>query len=287
MRLEKGCVIEGRWNRRAYEILKKLGEGGLGAVFLTRCMDDGQKYAIKVFDNLMSAAREYRLFKEFSYMEYIPRVYELDDMLSYQASFIVMEYIQGDNLRDFLKGCVLEAKSIIGLSVVFLRLFKEFHKKGYVFADIKPENIMVDREKKLLRFVDVGGLTKMGSGVVEYTPWYDRASWGCGLRRADETYDLFGIGIILLELLYGKRHPPDKKALKKLLLGAKNRSSGLFYIIQMCLNGTDVDKILNYAYTIYSRGDFAAKVDMALNVLLVIGVVFLFLFLMIWYNNII
>ncbi|SHF12081.1 serine/threonine protein kinase [Caldanaerobius fijiensis DSM 17918] len=287
MRIREGDIIKGRWSKKSYEVIKKLGEGGLGIVFLTKCMDDGQKYAVKVFDNVMNAAREYRLLKEFSHLQYIPYVYGLDDMLSGQAGFIVMEYIHGDNLQSFLKCYKLSVKNVIGISVVLLKLLGEFHKKGYAYADLKPENIMIDKNKKLLRIVDIGGLMKFGMGVKEYTPRFDRASWGYGLRKADRAYDLFGLGILLLELLSGRRCNPDRCELKDLLRNIKFTSPVVYNIVEMCFKGEDVNRVFDYAYSNYKKENMAAaKIDKFLNIFLTVGLVFLFLFVLIWYNTI-
>lgn len=288
MKIKAGDIIRGRWNKKSYLVIKKIGEGGLGSVFLTRCLEDGQEYAVKLFSNMMNAAREYRLFKEFSHVQCIPHIYELDDVLSpEQSGFIVMEYVHGDNLRDVLKNCRFTLRNVIGFAVVLLKVFGEFHRKGYVYTDIKPENIMIDRDKKLLRIVDIGGLVKVHMGVKEYTPRYDRASWGYGSRKADEAYDLFGLGILLLELLSGEKYNPDKFILRNLLSRARSISPVACTLIEMCLKGEDINRIFAYAYSNYEKENVtAARIDKFLNIFLAVSLVFLFLFILIWYNTI-
>src|SRR5699024_2740420 len=86
-----------------------------------------------------------------------------------------------------------------------LKQLEELHKIGYVFGDLKSENIIVTDKPVKIRLIDVGGMTKIGRSVKEYTNFFDRAYWRLGKRLAEPSYDLFAVTMVLLTVFYPRK----------------------------------------------------------------------------------
>ena len=76
------------------------------------------------------------------------------------------------------------------------------HQSGWIFGDLKLDNLIVMTNPSRLRWVDVGGTTQKGRAIKEYTEFYDRGYWQLGTRRAEESYDLFALTMVFLHLFY-------------------------------------------------------------------------------------
>jgi len=114
-----------------------------------------------------------------------------------------MEYIHGPDLLTFL-----QQKGKAWSVVLFLQLLNDLHKlheNGWVFGDLKPENLIVTGRAPKIRCIDVGGTTIQGRAIKEFTEFYDRGYWGLGTRKADPGYDLFAVAMIMINTAYPKR----------------------------------------------------------------------------------
>lgn len=201
--LKKGEILQGKWCKNQYKIIKKIGEGGTGTVYLVQDMKNSMQYALKLTQDSVSINREYQLLNKFSKLDFVANVYGIDDteISGEKYYFILIEYIAGTNLKKYTDRVKLNTEIILGIMLIILKGLEEFHKAGYVLVDLKPENMMLDRSKKLLKLIDLGGVVQKGHAIKEFTPAYDRASWKCGERIAEETYDLFAATMILIKFL--------------------------------------------------------------------------------------
>lgn len=113
-----------------------------------------------------------------------------------KLSFYVMEYIEGPLLLRYVneKGeewtPVLISQLLSSLSAI--------HREGWVFGDLKPENLIVTGPPPQIRCIDVGGTTKEGRAIKEYTEFFDRGYWEFGTRKAEPSYDLFSVAMIMV-----------------------------------------------------------------------------------------
>ena len=80
----------------------------------------------------------------------------------------------------------------------------KLHENGWVFGDLKPENLIVTGPPPKIRCIDVGGTTIQGRAIKEFTEFYDRGYWGLGSRKAEPTYDLFAVAMIMINTAYPK-----------------------------------------------------------------------------------
>lgn len=213
-----GTVIEGKWHHNRYTIIKELGFGANGIVYLAQ--SGSQKVALKLSDNGMSITSEVNVLKSFAKVPGSalgPSLLDVDDWINKgrQIPFYVMEYIEGPNLLTFI-----EQKGSAWIEVVILQLLSDLHKlheSGWVFGDLKPENLIVTGPPPRIRCIDVGGTTLQGRAIKEFTEFFDRGYWGLGTRKADPAYDLFAVGMILINIAYPKRFHKTSGDLKQLI----------------------------------------------------------------------
>ncbi|MDF2548324.1 MAG: protein kinase [Anaerosolibacter sp.] len=224
LRFAKGSIIRGKWTQRSYQVLDLLGEGGIGAVFKVQEMVSKEVLALKLSEDLQSITKEYNMLKKFEKLSMVVKVKELDDVdcSGKQLYYMIAECIEGKNLDQYRKENKITIKSILALAMIIGKAFQGFHEENYVFGDMKLENLMVDQKNGKLKIVDLGGVTPVGESIKEFTPTYDRASWGAGLRKADEKYDLFSLCILMAYLLLGNEFPLQEKSVDKLMNKLRN-----------------------------------------------------------------
>ncbi|PKR77515.1 serine/threonine protein kinase [Halalkalibacillus sediminis] len=200
--LSKKQVIVGKWHKQKYEIIQKLGEGSRGSIYLAKY--NRGTVALKISAESSVVTAEVNVLKKLNNVQGVqlgPLLLDVDDMQlrpheSY--SFYVMEYIDGVPVRQWLDSKGFGQIGIIGSQLLF-QLY-HLHLQGYVFGDLKLDNMLVERSTGKLRLLDMGGVTQKGRLVREYTSQYDRGYWGKGSRKAEESYDLFAFVVCMLHL---------------------------------------------------------------------------------------
>jgi len=208
--LSPGYVLAGR-----YQILKVLGEGGMGAVYQARDREVDRTVAIKVIrpeltghpEVLRRFKQELVLARQVTHRNVI-RIFDLN--LAEGLRFITMEYVDGRDLssivRERKKLPVDEAVEIIRQTLMGL---EAAHNEGVVHRDLKPQNIMVDANGRvclmdfgIARSMELAGMTR--TGVLMGTPDYMSPEQAKG-EKADARSDLFTVGVIFYELLTGQQ----------------------------------------------------------------------------------
>ncbi|GGF35600.1 putative serine/threonine-protein kinase YabT [Halobacillus andaensis] len=234
-----GTLVRGKWNHHAYHIVNKLGEGACGVVYL--CEKNGVRYALKVGTESSRLMLEVNMLKKFSKVQGVklgPSFVDVDDWVASNGQtypFYVMEYIKGDSFSTFLRG---KKKEWVGICAMqLLSDLEHLHQAGYVFGDLKTDNLLIADSK--VQWIDVGGVTGIGRAIKEYTEFYDRGYWGYGSRRADPGYDLFAVTMIMLETVYPARFTAHRDAQKTLQDKLKQASLPVEYkrVITDCWQG--------------------------------------------------
>ena len=213
-----GTVISGKWLKNQYKIIKMLGAGANGIVYLAN--HQGQLVAIKISDDYGSIASEMNVLKSFSKVQGSslgPYLFHGDDWewKGECLPFYVMEYIQGDDLLTFIK-----RKGDDWVGILLLQLLanlEHLHNQGWIFGDLKPENLIVMSPSHSIRCIDVGGTTMIGRSVKEFTEFFDRGYWGFGSRKAEPSYDLFAVAMIGINVYYPNRFQKQTDTRKQLL----------------------------------------------------------------------
>jgi len=227
--IRPGTIIKGKWYRQNYPITKKIGSGAVGTVFL--CEANGKQAALKISDNGAQVTTEVNVLKSLQKVQgrrLGPYLLDVDDWIGpggRSFSFYVMEYLKGEPLLSFMQR---GGQAWIG--VFLLQLLEDLeglHQSGWVFGDLKSENLIVVSSPPRVRWVDVGGTTQMGRSIKEYTEFYDRGYWGMGTRKAEASYDLFALTMVVLEICYPKRFKKDGNSAEALLFKKINHAVAL------------------------------------------------------------
>lgn len=206
-----GSKLVGRWTNQSYRLIRFLGEGATGVVYLAKQLPRGPLLALKMSEMPYTISSEVNILKKLgknSRAHMGPKFYHMDDgeLISVRKKiyFYTMEYIEGMSYTKFIE------KNGQKWAVVFLlQLLKHLsvlHQARWSFGDLKVDNIMISSKKQpQVRWFDVGGFTSFGRSIKEYTEFYDQGYWGVGTRQASVQYDLFASSMIFLEAFYPKR----------------------------------------------------------------------------------
>lgn len=214
-----------------YRILRELGAGGMGVVYLAEDTLLKRRVAIKMLNASGNGnghqyrtrlLREARAVSQISH-SHIATIHEFGDTPDGHP-FIVMEFIDGETLADVIKRKALTIQRTIEIISQVAEALSEAHSHGIVHRDIKPSNIAINHrgEVKVLDFGlakqieaetlqrDSGSSeenllsTRTREGVILGTPLYLSPEQALGVP-VDERSDIFSLGTVLYECLTGKQ----------------------------------------------------------------------------------
>lgn len=211
--------ITGKWSKERFKVIKPLGMGGTATVYLVYGEQQKKYFALKAGTENLSINREYHMLKQFEKTSFVVNVYGIDDCEVHGRllHFLLLEYIPGLNLKAYSRNKPMEAQLCLTILMVMLKGLEYFHRMGYILGDLKLENIMIDEKNHQLKLIDLGGVVRLGEGIKEYTPAYDRACWHCGIRRAEISYEYFALTMMLIRLLLGEKLNPYRQTKKQLM----------------------------------------------------------------------
>jgi tetratricopeptide (TPR) repeat protein/predicted Ser/Thr protein kinase len=207
MSLDEGSVIADR-----YEILKLLGEGGMGAVYKARDRELDRLVALKVIRPELAGhptvlarfKQELILARKVTHRNVI-RIFDLG--VADGLRFITMEFVQGRDLSALLEEHKYSPEETVKILRQVCSALEVAHSEGVVHRDLKPQNIMVEDSGRacvmdfgLARSMEATGLTQVGA--VMGTPAYMSPEQAKGMP-ADERSDIFSLGIIAYQMLTG------------------------------------------------------------------------------------
>jgi len=206
-----GTVITGKWRGNRYVVERLLGRGANGTVYLVQREGRRERYALKIgYDtldlqseiNVLTSLQSCRKRNEHqSRQESHLSTYllESDDYADgNHVPFYVMRYMEGRPLHHFLLRKGPSWLGLVGLKL--LDKLRGLHECGFVFGDLKPENVVVSDYGEA-ELIDYGGASPIGKSVKQFTEWHDRGFWNAGSRTGDEAYDLFSFAVLCLRLL--------------------------------------------------------------------------------------
>jgi len=208
-----------------YQILKKLGSGGMGEVYLAEDTNLGRTVAVKILPSEVAAdATRLRRFiqeaKAASSLKHpsVAGIYDLGEENG--LPFIVMELVEGDTLDARVKGQPMDVPHILDFAIQVADALEEAHSKGVIHRDIKPANIMIT-QKGQVKVLDFGlakvmsssssdsNLSKIATetgtepGLVLGTVQYMSPEQALG-KTVDHRSDLFSFGIVLYQMTTGR-----------------------------------------------------------------------------------
>lgn len=207
-----------------YEIIAPIGSGGMGTVYKAIDRERDLTVAIKVLD------RRYDLDRKRRKRDYLGReiliaaslnhetivrmhkeIIEQKDRNGHIRRCLLMEYVDGPNLRHYIESRELDLQEMIAIAIKLCAGLDFLHQNNIVHRDIKPENFLLTRDRKHVKIVDFG-LSK--SNATWRTRWMHE---GGGTRRymspeqlakkhakLDARSDIFSFGLTFFELLTGR-----------------------------------------------------------------------------------
>ena len=235
-------------------IIKRLGSGGTGEVFLAED-PKGLRCALKVLDPSVSGSDSEFLERIRHEADFAKRVKHPNLVQVYGAArdkgtglcYLLMEYMPGGSLRDVLNANPggLSLDGVLSVARDIARALVLIEASGMVHRDIKPDNVLFD----------ANGVAKLSDlGISRFTKWEDvratRASAVIGTpaymapeqmldsHSVDIRADIYSFGVMLHELLAGKRPNEGEGALKTLAKALEGRS---FPDVRLCRPDTPAE----------------------------------------------
>ena len=203
-----------------YELLRRVGEGGMGEVFLAHDTRLGRRVALKLLAEKLTAdpqwsqrfRREAQAASSLNHPN-IVTIYEIGECDG--THYIATEFVEGETLRTRLGAGRLPPRDALEIAAQIAGALSATHAAGIVHRDIKPENVML-RHDGYVKILDFGVAKAMGPVLGGGTPTSDT---GPGLlmgtlgymapeqargEPVDARSDVFGLGVLLYEMLTGR-----------------------------------------------------------------------------------
>ena len=202
-----------------YKLLKKLGEGGMGAVFLAEDTNMMRKIALKVLPKKHAGDVEFltrfrREAKATGKLNHVNIIAAFDAGEDMGHHYYAMEYCEGEPLDAVLKReKVLSADKALAIVVQVARGLQHAHQHGFIHRDIKPANIFVTTAGGVAKILDLGLSKNIGdisqsfntqTGMAMGTPHYISPEQAKGDKGIDGRTDIYSLGATFYHLITGE-----------------------------------------------------------------------------------
>jgi eukaryotic-like serine/threonine-protein kinase len=204
-----------------YELLSKLGEGGMGSVFKARQVFMDRVIALKILSPKMAKNKNFRdrFVREARAVAKLnhPHIVAGIDVGSKDGyCYFAMEYVDGETLGQHMqrKGGKLDEASALEYTRQLALALHHAHQNNLLHRDVKPDNALLDKERNLVKLADLGlarsaeseeddaALTQAGQAVG--TPFYISPEQARGLSDLTPATDLYSLGATLFHLVTGQ-----------------------------------------------------------------------------------
>ena len=206
--LNPGTYLQGR-----YEILEKIGSGGMSVVYKAKCHTLNRLVAIKVLKEEFASdenfVSKFKMEAQAAARLSHPNIVNVYDVVDEEnLHYIVMELIEGITLKSYIeKKELLDSKEAIGIAIQVAQGIAAAHEQHIIHRDIKPQNIIISKDGKV-KVADFGIARAVSSqtvnssaavGSVHYiSPEQARGGY------CDERSDIYSFGITLYEMVTGR-----------------------------------------------------------------------------------
>ena len=212
------------------EIIRLIGQGGMGAVYKARQPTLDRFVALKVLPPAVASDpgfaerfnREARALARLSH----PNIVAVHDFgKAGPLHYLLMEFVDGTNLREVERSGELTREQALAIVPQICEALQFAHNEGIVHRDIKPENLLLDKKGRLkitdfgiAKMVGIGSSQQMLTGVKDIvgTPHYMAPEQIEKPQAVDHRADIYSLGVVFYEMLtgelpLGKFSPPSKK----------------------------------------------------------------------------
>ena len=217
-----------------YVVEKLLGQGGMGAVYLVRA-PGGERYAVKVmFPDKVTHDMRRRFANEAEFAIKIRHgnlvsVHDVGEDPETGLCYMIMDYVPGGSLADLLeRRGRLPLDEAVSITAQIAAALDVAHRNGLVHRDIKPENIMFDADGTpkladlgVAKFDDARKTMVTTTGMVIGTPAYMAPEQMLNSHDIDARADIYALGVVLYEMLTGKRPNEGSTAVELLAKAIK------------------------------------------------------------------
>ncbi len=213
-----------------FEILGFIGKGGMGAVYKARQPALDRLVALKVLPPAVAndpgfAERFNREARALARLSHPNIVVVYDFGTAGALNYLVMEFVDGTNLREVERAGKLSAEQALAIVPQICEALQFAHNEGIVHRDIKPENLLIDKKGRvkiadfgIAKILDVpsGKVSLTGAKDVVGTPHYMAPEQIEKPQTVDHRADIYSLGVVFYEMLtgelpLGKFAPPSKK----------------------------------------------------------------------------
>ena len=204
-----------------FRVLRLLGQGGMGRVYLAQQQEPQREVALKVISAAALSAEFQKRFRReielLAALEHpgIARMYSagIADSAAGELPYLAMEYVRGSDLLAHAQQQALGLRQRLLLVIAIARAVHYAHTRGVIHRDLKPANILVDEhgQPKILDFgvahvagrEDATQMTVAGE-ILGTVPYMSPEQLGGQTRTVDPTWDVYALGVIAYELLCGE-----------------------------------------------------------------------------------
>ena len=214
-----------------FEILELLGRGGMGAVYKAKQRQLDRIIALKILppsasDDVQFAERFQREARALARLNH-PHIVTVHDFgQSEGLYYLVMEYVDGANLRTLMRSGELKAEQALAIVPRICDALQYAHDEGVVHRDIKPENVLIDKKGRV-KIADFGLAKLLGKEAADLTmitevgmslgtPRYMAPEQVEHPDQVDHRADIYSLGVVFYEMLtgelpMGRFDPPSAK----------------------------------------------------------------------------
>src|SRR5687768_333390 len=210
-----------------YLVTQKLGEGGMGSVYLAEHPAIGKKVALKVLHAEFASNQDVatRFFNEAKAVNDIqhPNIVDvvdygvIQDATGQAMVYFIMEFLAGVSVSELIRReAPLSPERALAVCLQIADALSASHKHGIVHRDLKPDNVILiqrGREKDFVKVLDFGiakltgdqpGSRRTRTGIVMGTPAYMSPEQCEGRGNIDHRTDVYALGIVLYEMITGR-----------------------------------------------------------------------------------
>jgi serine/threonine protein kinase len=161
--------------------------------------------------NILSLEKEYQMTSNLNTVEGVRKVLEKKSIEN--KPVLILEYIEGETLRDYIKEKTFDLRVRLGIAVELTRVLEKIHQQNVIHLDLNSKNILIENKQQAVYYIDLGSASSIKTGshqkvrpdqMLGTLAYISPEQTGRINRAVDERSDLYSLGIVLYELFTGQ-----------------------------------------------------------------------------------